>query len=68
MSEILNRISKDWNYISQLNRKILVAKTNEDKSILREKKKQFENFLEKEHEEKQVEKFIKEINGYDEFA
>lgn len=68
MSEIYDRKTSDWNYLLELNKKIRLTKDIVYKEHLIAQRENFEKQLEDAYEEKQMEKFLKELNGYDEFA
>lgn len=67
-NEIFERKTSDWNYLLELNKKIRLTNDICYKEHLIAQRDNFEKQLEEAYEEKQMEKFLKELNGYDEFA
>lgn len=67
-NEIFERKTSDWNYLLELNKKIRLTNDIGHKEHLIAQRDNFEKQLEEAYEEKQMEKFLKELNGYDEFA
>lgn len=66
--EIFDRSIKDSQIVLDFNRRIRETKDVGYKEHLIEQRDNFKNLLEAEYEQKQLDKFFKEINGYDEFA
>jgi hypothetical protein len=67
-NEIFSRSIKDSRTLLEFNRRIRETKDEGYKAHLIEQRNSFEKMLEEEFEEKQMEKFLKEISGFDEFA
>lgn len=61
----LNRTDSQNAKINVYNRRILSAKTNEEKDAIRSEKRKYENDIDEEHD---IQMFLKEISGFDEFA
>lgn len=61
----MNRTDSQNRTIQAYNNKILSAKTNEEKEVLRKEKRKYEHDIDEEHD---MQLFLKEISGFDEFA
>jgi len=68
MSEIFDRSIEDSKTLLDFNRRIRETKDIGHKEHLIEQRNNFEKLLKEEYEEKKMEKFLKELDGYDEFA
>lgn len=61
----MNRTDSQNRTVQAYTQKILSAKTNEEKEALRKEKRKYEDAIDEEHD---LQLFLKEISGYDEFA
>ena len=66
--EIFNRTPEQNRIMLSMTNNILSAKTQENKEMHREIRKKYETQLQNAYEDKCMEQFIKDINGYDPFA